>query len=156
MGSSTLQSLLVTHLVIFIGKLIDENKFTLLTSEAGLHLDKRNNLAGGILIFDNVSLPIEAINEFYADVPPKIVIEVDSAADPTDIDPDSYIFKKTQKLLNFGVEKVIWITTQSKKVTIATPNSDWQVKDWHKDIEIMDGISVNIGQYLTHKGSPYA
>ncbi len=102
MGSSTLQALIVTHLILAIGKQLDEDLFTILSSEAGLHLDKRNNLAGDVLIFDNATLPIDAIDEFYAQVPPRVVIEVDITADPTDIDTDSYIFQKTQKLLNFG------------------------------------------------------
>ncbi len=157
MGSSTLQSFIVTYLVVFIAKRLDENLYTLLTSEAGLHLDRRNNLAGDILIFDNATLPVTAINQNYADVPPKIVIEVDITADPTDITPESYIFLKTQKLLSFGVEKVIWITTDSKKVTIAASGDEnWVIQDWHKDVQIMDGITVNIGKYLTQKGSPYA
>lgn len=156
MGSSALQSFIVTYLVIFLGKNLDEGQFTILSSEAGLHLNKRNNLAGDILIFDNDVFPIDAIGQFYADVPPKIVIEVDIAADPEDIDSDSYIFEKTQKLLTFGVEKVIWITTKTKKVTVATAHADWQVKDWQKDVEVLDGIIFNIGQYLTQKGSPFA
>lgn len=156
MGSSTLQALIVTQLILTIGRQLNEDLFTMLSSEAGLHLDKRNNLAGDILIFDNATLPIEAIDEFYAQVPPRVVIEVDIAADPTDVDTDGYIFHKTQKLLNFGVQKVIWITTQAKKVTVATPDDDWQIKDWHKDIDVLDGIQFNIGAYLKKKGSPYA
>ncbi|WP_170305400.1 Uma2 family endonuclease [Spirosoma terrae] len=155
-GSSTLQALIVTHLIILLGKQIDENQYTILSSEAGMHLDKRTNLAGDILIFDNATLPIDAINEFYAQVPPKIVIEVDISADSADVDTDGYIFQKTQKLLNFGVEKVIWITTVAKKVTVATPQGDWQVKDWHKDIDVLEGIQFNIGQYLAKKGSSFA
>lgn len=156
MGSSTLQALVVTHLILAIGKQLDEDLFTILSSEAGLHLDKRNNLAGDVLIFDNATLPIDAIDEFYAQVPPRVVIEVDITADPTDVDTDSYIFQKTQKLLNFGVEKVIWVTTQAKKVTVATQNADWQIKDWHKDIDVLDGVRFNIGAYLTKKGSSFA
>ncbi|GAB4041625.1 PDDEXK family nuclease [Spirosoma gilvum] len=156
MGSSTLQALIVTHLIVLFGKQIDENQYTILSSEAGMHLDKRTNLAGDILIFDNATLPIDAINEFYAQVPPKVVIEVDISADSVDVDTDGYIFQKTQKLLNFGVEKVIWITTVAKKVTVATPQGDWQVKDWHKDIDVLDGIQFNIGQYLAKKGSSFA
>ncbi len=156
MGSSTLQALIVTQLILTIGRQLNEELFTMLSSEAGLHLDKRNNLAGDILIFDNATLPIDAIDEFYAQVPPRVVIEVDIAADPTDVDTDGYIFQKTQKLLNFGVEKVIWVTTQAKKVTVATQDADWQIKDWHKDIDVLDGVSFNIGAYLTKKGSPYA
>lgn len=116
-GTSALQSLIITHLVILIGKLLDENLYTILTNEAGLHLDRRNNLAGDIMIFDNDTLPIEAIDEHYAQVPPKIVIEVDTTADPTDIHPEAYTFKKTQKPLDFGVKKVIWIATQAEKVS---------------------------------------
>ena len=161
MSSSTLQSFIVTFLVIRLGKLLNENLFTILTSEAGIHLNKYNNLAGDILIFENEVLPISAINEFYADVPPKIVIEVDitadvDTADVEDFGENGYVHKKTQKLLDFGVEKVIWITTVTKKVTVATQNEDWQVKDWNKNVEIIDGVTFNIGEYLTKKGSIYA
>lgn len=156
MGSSTLQSFIVAYCQRLLFKHLSEDDFTILSSETGIHLDRRNNLAGDVLIFDSATLPITAINQNYADVPPKIVIEVDITADPTDITPSSYILQKTQKLLSFGVEKVIWITTDSKKVTVATPHEDWQIKDWNKDVEIMNGIIINIGQYLTKKGSPYA
>ncbi|WP_157586324.1 PDDEXK family nuclease [Spirosoma arboris] len=156
MGSSALQSFIVAYVQRLLFKELSEDDFIILSSESGLHLDKRNNLAGDILIFDTITLPIEAIDEFYVHVPPKVVIEVDITADPTDVTSDSYIFQKIEKLLKFGVEKVIWITTQAKKVTVATPNDDWQVKDWHKDVEILNGISFNIGRYLTQKGSPFA
>jgi hypothetical protein len=156
MGSSTLQSLIITHVVLQLGKFLNEEQYTVLTNEVGIHLDRRNNLAGDVLIFDNETLPINAISENYADVPPKIAIEVDVMADPSDLDPDSYIFKKTQKLLSFGVEKVVWITSQSKKVTIATADADWQVKDWNKDVEVLPGVIINIGQYLTRRGSSFA
>jgi hypothetical protein len=156
MGSSTLQSLIITHLIILLGKKVDDEKYTLLSSETGIHLNKYNNLAGDILIFENSVLPIEAIDEHYATVPPKVAIEVDINIEAPGLEIDSYIFNKTQKLLNFGVEKVIWITTKSKKVTVATKNEDWQVKDWNKDIEVFDGIIFNIGEYLRKKGSSFA
>jgi Uma2 family endonuclease len=135
---------------------VDDEKYTLLSSETGIHLNKYNNLAGDILIFENSVLPIEAIDEHYATVPPKVAIEVDINIEAPGLEIDSYIFNKTQKLLNFGVEKVIWITTKSKKVTVATKNEDWQVKDWNKDIEVFDGIIFNIGEYLRKKGSSFA
>jgi len=156
MGSSTLQSLIITHLIILLGKKVDDEKYTILSSETGIHLNKYNNLAGDILIFENSVLPIEAIDEHYATVPPKVAIEVDINIEAPDLEIDSYIFNKTQKFLNFGVEKVIWIITKSKKVTVATKNEDWQVKDWNKDIEVFDGIIFNIGEYLRKKGSSFA
>ena len=51
---------------------------------------------------------------------------------------------------------MIWITTQAKKVTVATQDADWQIKDWHKDIDVLDGVRFNIGAYLTKKGSSFA
>ncbi|MPR35066.1 Uma2 family endonuclease [Salmonirosea aquatica] len=156
MGSSGIQSLIIAYLQRLLFTRLDEGKFTILSSESGLHLDKRNNLAGDILIFTNETLPISAINEQYVTVPPKVVIEVDIAADPLDMEADTYLFTKTQKLLDFGVEKVIWITTKTKKVTVATPQADWQVKDWHKEVEILEGITFNVGKYLVEKGSTFA
>ncbi|WP_373511347.1 Uma2 family endonuclease [Persicitalea sp.] len=156
MGSSGLQSLIVTYLIILLGKSLDDSKYTILSSESGLHLDKHNNLAGDILIFDNEYLTIDKIDEHYVDVCPKIAIEVDIRADPADMGNGNYIFKKTQKLLDFGVEKAIWVTTQAKKVTVATPGSPWQVLDWNEDIEVLNGITCNVGQYLKTRGSTFA
>jgi Uma2 family endonuclease len=156
MGSSTLQSFIIAYLQRILYISLSEDIFTILSSETGIHLNKYNNLAGDILIFDNVTLPIESINQYYADVPPKIAIEVDIWADVEDFGIEGYVHKKTQKLLDFGVEKVIWVTTATKKVMIATQNEDWQVKDWNKNIEVMEGITFNIGEYLTKKGSIYA
>lgn len=62
-----------------------------------------------------------------------------------------YIYKKTQKLFNFGVQKLIWILTDAQVVIIATPEHIETV-NWNKDVEIMDGHVVNIGAYLTKKG----
>ncbi len=156
MGSSKLQSFIVTYLIVLLGKALDDSKYTVLSSEAGIHLDRRNNLAGDVLIFDSSTMPIEDIDEHYADVPPKVAIEVDIIADVSDMEPNTYFYKKTQKLLDFGVEKVIWITTRTKKVTVATPNADWQVKDWNKDVEVLEGIILNVGGYLSQKGSAFA
>lgn len=156
MGSSKLQAFIVAYIQRLLLLNLNEDQYVILSSEAGLHLDKRNNLAGDILIFTSNALPIEEIDEHYADVPPKIAIEIDIMADANDMEPDTYIFKKIQKLLDFGVEKVIWITTKTKKITVATSQADWQVKDWHKDVEILEGITLNVGAYLTKKGSAFA
>ncbi|MEO6283882.1 MAG: Uma2 family endonuclease [Dyadobacter sp.] len=156
MGSSSLQAFLITYLTIWIGKQIDDDKYHILTNEAGLHLDRKNNLAGDLLIFDSQKLTIDKINKNYADVAPKISIEVDIDIALEEISEYSYMTIKTNKLLDFGAEKVIWFLTESKKVMIATPGGDWQMRDWDKDVEITDGISCNIGKYLKEKGSEFA
>lgn len=155
-GSSSLQAFLITYLTIWIGRKIDDNKYTMLTNEAGLHIDKGNNLAGDILIFDNKTLTIDKINKKYADVPPRISIEVDIDITAENFTENEYISLKTRKLLDFGAEKVIWFLTEPKKVIIATKDADWQMRDWDKDVEIMDDIVCNVGKYLKEKGSEFA
>jgi len=56
----------------------------------------------------------------HTDVPPKITIKIDLEAEYEDLTELGYIYKKTQKLLNLGVEKVIWIITSVGKVTVST------------------------------------
>ena len=58
-------------------------------------------------------------------MPPKAQIEENIDADTKDFgSPDNYVFKKTEKLLNFGVEKVIWVMSDTKKVIVATKNDN--------------------------------
>ncbi|MCE7073278.1 Uma2 family endonuclease [Dyadobacter sp. CY327] len=156
MGSSSLQAFLITYLTIWIGKQIDEHKYHILTNEAGLHLDRKNNLAGDLLIFDSSKLTIDKINKNYASVPPLISIEVDIDIALEDLTAHNYINLKTRKLLDFGTEKVIWFLTESKKVMVATHDDGWQSFDWNCDVEILDGITCNVGQYLKDKGSEFA
>ncbi len=151
MGASTLQSVIVAHLVILIGKFIDEDKYFVLTGESGVHIDHRNNLANDIAIFDQDVLTPEKISKKYADVPPLIAIEIDIEADTADMTESGYIFNKTRKLFNFGVQKLIWVLTDAQVVIIATPDHIETV-DWGKDVAIMDGHSFNIGAYLTKRG----
>ncbi len=156
MGSSSLQAFIISFILKTLYKQLDDQLYLIFTNEAGLHLDKGNNLAGDILIYEDQSLSIENINENYFSLPPKIVIEVDISAEVPSLEVEGYVHNKTKKLLNFGVEKVIWITTVSKKVLIATKESDWTIKDWDKAIEILPDVTFSIGQYLKDKGSKFA
>ncbi|WP_338872495.1 Uma2 family endonuclease [Spirosoma sp. SC4-14] len=151
MGASTLQSVIVSYLVILIGKFIDDNAYFVLTGEPGVHLDHRNNLANDIAIYDQTVLTPDKISKKYATVPPQIAIEVDIEADTAEMTENGYIYKKTRKLFEFGVQKIIWVLTDPQVVLIATPERIETV-DWDKDVEIMDGHSFNIGAYLVKKG----
>lgn len=151
MGASSLQSIIIYYLVSFIGKFIDEDKFTVLTGEAGLHLDHRNNLANDIAIFDNAILTPDKINKKYADVPPKIAIEVDIIADIEDLGESGYIYKKTQKLLSFGTETVFWVLTAAQVVIVAS-SEKIETFNWNKDIQLFDNQFFNIGKFLDKKG----
>jgi hypothetical protein len=155
MGASSLQSIVAFHISSIIAKFIDEDLYFVLINEAGINLDHKNNLANDLAIYDQSVLKPSMISTKYTDVPPKIAIEIDVKAEYEDLTELGYIYKKTQKLLNFGVEKVIWIITSVGKVTVSTQEKNWETMDWNKDVEIMDGHSFNVANYLKKRGVDY-
>lgn len=107
-GCSSLQAVIITYLLRTIFRSIDDKKYHVLTNEIGNHIDAGNNLSNDIAIFDKTVLTSDKINKKYPDVPPKIVIEIDTEADVSELTGFGYIYKKSKKLLDFGVERVIW------------------------------------------------
>ena len=156
MGCSTLQFAIISYLLRLLYTNIDDSDYLIATNEAGVHLDEKNNLSADIALFDWKVLTPEKVNKKYADVPPKYIIEVDIGgeidANQSSFAPSDYVHIKIQKFLDFGVEKVIWIFSESQKVIIAEPKKDWIMKDWHQEISLFEGIEINIGAYLENKG----
>lgn len=145
MPSSYLQALIVTQLIILLSRKMDEQKYQLISSEIGLQFGKKSWRAADLAIYEKEQLKdIPKLNK-YLTIPPKVVIEVDTRAAFEDItNPLNYYQEKTNELLEFGVDKVIWIFTDTKKVMIAEMGKDWNIIDWTKDVKIMDGIALNI------------
>lgn len=152
MGSSSLQAVLVTFILRSLYPSLNDENYWILTNEAGIHLDARNNLSGDILIYEKSRLTAANINLQYTNVPANIVIEIDTKADLSIFTFQEYLKLKTTKLHNFGVDKVIWILTATRQVMVALPDEDWLLIDWNKDIEIINGITFNIGSYLKKNG----
>lgn len=151
-GSSGLQVFILRYFSYLWIRQLDENQFYIFTGETGMHLDVNNNLSGDVMIYEQSKLPVSKIDTHYLDVPPKIDIEIDVNIDTTDFTEQTYIYQKTDRLLSWGVEKVIWVLSASKKVIVAEQGKDWLLVDWSKDIEIIDGIKFNISQYLEKSG----
>jgi Putative restriction endonuclease len=149
MGTSSWQSLLCGALVRFLNRQLDDS-YDVLINELGIHFEKGDNVSSDICIVPR--LTAEQITKKYATFAPKIIIEVDLDIDTEEMNDVEYIHKKTQKLLDFGVEKVIWILTFSKKVMVATPENDWILSNWNRDIDILNGITFNIENYLEERG----
>lgn len=152
MGSSGLQSLIVSYIYKLLVRQLSDDMYHILTGETGLHLELNDNLSGDIVLFEYDKLPLSNIDTHYLNVPPKIDIEVDVSIDTTDFTEQTYIHQKTDRLLSWGVEKVIWVLSASKKVIVAEQGKDWLLIDWSKDIEIIDGVKFNISQYLEKSG----
>jgi Uma2 family endonuclease len=156
MGASSLQGIMVEYILRVLFRYLDEKRYHILTNEQGLHLNRKNNLSADIAIYEKTKFSVAQADKHYATIPPKIQIEVDVNADTEGGLVETYINKKTDKLFEFGVEKVIWVLSESKKVIVATPYANWEMIDWHKEIEILDGIGFCIGRYLKDEGSPFA
>lgn len=155
MGCSGLQAEIVSYLLKICYLAIDTRLFRIFTNEVGSHIDKRNNLSNDIAIFDKKTLPAEKITRHYPDVPAKIVFEVDLDCElgpEESFTENEYIHTKVQKMLDFGVEKVFWITTKTRRVLVATPIANWEIIDWNKNIELFQGHNFNIGKHLEEEG----
>jgi hypothetical protein len=152
MGASGLQSIIITFLMEVLFKIPNRKKYHITTGESGLHIDHRNNLANDIGVYDKQVLTPDLINTKYISVAPTLAIEIDIKADYSDPQDAYYVQQKTQKLLDFGVEKIVWVFSGTQKIMVATPNENWQIMDWSKDINLIDGISANIASYLKEEG----
>lgn len=143
MGSSIFQSLIVEYIlgILFVNKL-DRKKYAIATNEPGLHLGYRNNISNDIAIIERQLIQNKRSVK-YGNVPPKVAIEVDVKADfESEFESfNDYINQKTQKLLDFGVEKVIWILSADlQEVRVSTKNQT-TIHAWTETIEILEGVS---------------
>jgi Uma2 family endonuclease len=151
MGSSRLQSRIIAVIVKDLNIRLSDD-FEALSNEFGIHLDHKNNLCGDIGIFESSLFSDTMDEDKYFDIPPKIVIEIDTKAAFEFIDEGGYYHKKTQKLLDFGVEKVIWFYTKSQKVMIAQKEKSWTIDDWNKNIEVMPDLDLCLTDLMAKKG----
>lgn len=154
MGSSSLQAILVSLIYGYVLYNRDKKKYLPVTNEAGLHLDLKDNLSCDVAVFEKGSFDITTK---YFNTPPKIVIEVDVKIDLTDFDgvEYEYIAEKTQRLFDFGVERVFWVLSKSRRVLVAVPNQDWIFTQWHNDIPVMDGCVLNVKRLLDEEEIAY-
>jgi len=153
MGSSVLQFMILQYIIRCLA-LFDpeEEKYIIGTNEAGLHMGHKKNVGNDLAIYDIKDMTPERIIGKYANFPPEVVVEVDIDVEAIEISPLDGAFLKTQQMLEFGVKKVIWIFTSSQKIIIAELNQPWLTVDWTNDIELIDGLTINVSKYLKKKG----
>lgn len=152
MGSSFIQSLIISVIVEYLFEKIDKTKYTVLFNEVGFSFGKSKRCLD-IAIYLNKDLKASSLKNIYLKIPPKVVIEVDTKADLKRYSAsfDFYVREKTQDLLDAGVEKVLWFSSYDRKVLIAERSKDWVIKPWNKDIDILDSISINLEILLKNK-----
>lgn len=148
MGSSYLQSLIITRLVYFLMSNLGK-EYVVLTNEIGLQFKGKGWRAADIAIVEKKKLKGIKKSNKYLSVPPKVVIEIDTKAELEEVqDSFGYFHKKTDELLEFGVEKVIWIFTDSKKIMVSEKNKDWQVLNWSREILLINDLSIDLEKLI--------
>lgn len=156
MSCSDLQGVLVALLTIYLGGHINRKKYLLATNEIGLHLAVGDNLGNDVVIFEKEK--VGKLKGKYFDIPPKIVVEVDIKADVSDFEGklDGYLIQKSEKLMAFGVEKILWVITSAQKVYIIDRNDPtWYVVNWSENIAVIDDCILNIKQLLDEEEITY-
>jgi hypothetical protein len=152
MPSSFIQVLIVAAIVRFLNAKLAK-RFIVGSNESGLHLSKSINFANDIQVIEKSKIKDFYSNKFL-DIAPKIVFEIDTQADTSKFEsPDEYFYGKTQKMLDFGVEKVIWVMTITRKILIAENHKPWLIVDWDAEIEVMDEIKFVLNDLLKEEAS---
>lgn len=149
MGSSGLQGQLIAWIVGFLLRRLNVRKYAVMTNETGFLYAPKNWRLLDIAIYDKKALKHEMLSPKYLKTPPKIVIEVDTKADLKQYgDILGYLTEKTDDLLKAGVEKVIWILTDTQKVMVAEPGKTWLLAKWNDLIPVVDDVTIQLEELV--------
>lgn len=145
MADSNLQAWLKSKINALLNNLLSDDYITTV-GEQGLSFSKKSWRAADIAIFkaENFEFTTE-----YSKYAPEIVIEIDTKAHiAVAASTTSYYNRKTQQLLDFGVQKVIWIFTGDEKIMVAEKGQDWIISHWNKTVNVIEDITLNIHELL--------
>ncbi len=148
MGSGYLQVFLI---MAIIKQLLAElpNAYQVFTNEIGLILKKGDWRALDIAIYRKDALKDVPLENKYLQIPPEIAIEIDTKADLENFTTAmDYVHEKTDDLLAFGIRKVIWIFTNSRKVMVAGGGEKWVTMGWDEPVQVMKDIKLNLADMV--------
>ncbi len=155
MGCSSIQSFIIEYLLDVLFDKRVKDKYRRFTNESGNHLAHSSNMQFDIAIYDKSILTGDKITRKYVQgIPPTMVIEIDLDVELEGTGMKSskdFLKFRTQNLLKYGVQRVLWILTKPKKVLIAQGDS-YEFLDWDNDIELLEGVHFNIAKYLAEEG----
>jgi len=144
MGVSFFHADLVGALVWFLRDRLG-GKYRVVAGELGYFVGKGwRNLDIAVFRYEDVKDKLRSKN--YIDVPPVLVIEVDTHGDVEN--EMAYISEKIDALLKSGVEKIIWIFTDPEKILIAEKGKDWVIVGWDREVELIEGVKLNVENLL--------
>jgi len=149
MGSSKLQSLIIAELIFLLRTFVGDD-YLIFTNEIGIQFSKKSWRAADIAMIK--SEKVKNLDNKYLAVAPELVIEIDTKAELHEIEnPLGYYQEKTDELIKFGVEKVVWIFTDTKKILIAEKNKPWLMSDWKDKTEIRKGLVIDLEKIVNKR-----
>ena len=150
MGYGLFQWMIIKFITKYFDNVLPENLIAI-GGEGGFHLGHSDNLSIDFAILDKKDIDFSNVENKYLHFAPKAIIEVDTKADLNSAEGMDYYMTKTQKMLDFGVEEVVWVFTNSKKILVAKQGVSWLTVNWSDDIEVL-GKSLNLTQLLVNEG----
>lgn len=152
MGCSFLQGLIIRIISTYISQMLKSMPYWVITGESGLHVSHGNNLANDIAVFDK-SLIKNVFSKNYPDVPPKVAIEIDVKIEAGQFSSeDDYLFRKSEKMIGFGTERVIWILTEDRKIMVMDHSRGWSVYGWDETVPVFDQHEFCLNDLLREEG----
>ena len=152
MATGRLQTLIISSLQEHLWANHNREGLKYMSNEVGIHISTGLNFSCDLVAFDKTVLAATDDDTHYYTFPPKFVIEVDTNGDFSDKIFEDYLFKKSQRLLKFGVEQMIWILTASKTVTVGSPNGTFITHGWERPIEIFKGHPLVLQDLFRENG----
>jgi Uma2 family endonuclease len=122
--------------------------------ELGLNAAQGTNFSADIAIYREGILKNELLFAKYAKTPPSVVIEVDIKADESDYftSEEDYFHKKTERLLQWGVERVIWVFSSSRRILVADNLREWRFIAWDLPFTVIDEHEINLWELMLEDG----
>lgn len=152
MGTSALQWFITNTINRHLNRVLPQD-YLCGPGELGLHLTHNSNFSADIAIFRPGRLKVGFGSVNYSTVPPSVVVEVDIKIDESDYfqNEEEYFHKKTERLLQWGVERVIWVFSASRRVLVADNLKTWSFNSWDLPITVIDEHAINVwGLMLTN------
>lgn len=153
MGTSALQYFIIGCIMKALNRRLPESYFAA-SSELGLHVQKNSNFSADIAIFRPGQFKVGFDSNKYSNVPPNVVIEVDIRIDESEYfqGEDEYAHKKTERLLQWGVERVIWVFSSSRRILVADNLQKWAFISWDLPFTVIDDLEINVWQLMLASG----
>lgn len=145
---SKLQAWLKTRISLLLIGALKSDQFEVVAGELGLNLSKTNKRGADISVF---SIENWTLDEHFSNLPPEVILEIDIQADTENTTEMDYVLEKIADYLEFGVKKIIWIFTKNRKVMIATNEEPWLTVSWNKEVEVLEGLVLNLEELVPKK-----